>query len=315
MNWIKENKFLTGLLAVLVIGIGVLGWLLLSAKGKYDDATGEYEKQSAERARLHNLVPYPSQENVQELQAQKTEAGQKITDLQRSLAATELPIEPLTPVQFQDKLRLAVTEVRTLAGSEMKLGGAEKSDKFFLAFDKYETTPPDPAAAGPLGRELKAIQWLVTKFIQAKVLEIRSLQRDPLPEELGKTRGREEKPAAPAPKGGKTEAPAAPLVQAHGITLVVFGDPAAMRKVLNEIVASKEQFYIPRGIAFKNEKDKVQRIDLAVTAPPPDPTAPAGATPAPAAPPAPPSTYIVGEEHVEMTLHLELVDFSEPGAK
>jgi hypothetical protein len=309
MNWIKENKFLAGLLVVLVLGIGAFGYLLMGAQTRLAEATDEYERQVAERTRLHNLVPYPSPGNVKELQGQKTQASEKITELQRSLATTELPIESLTPVQFQDRLRDAVTEVKTLAGAQTKL-----KDKFFLAFDRYETATPDASSAGPLGRELKAIKWLVTRFIEAKAAEIKELERDPLPAEGGKPKEPKPAPTAGA-KGAKVvEKAGPPLVEPHGIDLVVIGDPSGLRTVLNEIVSSKEQFYIPRVVSFKNEKEKApSRTETTASAAPPSPDgstdAAGGATPAPA------STYIVGEEKVEMTLRLEMVDFAEVAAK
>ncbi len=317
MNWFKENKFLAALLVILVLGVGAFGCLIFSARGKLVEATDAYESLANERSRLHNLKPYPSPENVKELTAQKEQATAKITELHKALAATELPVEPLSPVQFQDKLRAAVTEVTTLAGANTKL-----PDKFFLGFERYETTTPDAAAAPLLGRQLKAIQWLVTRLIENKVTEIGEFNREPLPEEGGK----EAAPAPPPPsgqsRGGKTakdEKIGPPLVQPHGIELTVTGDQSALRAVLNDIVGSKDQFFIPRLIRFKNEKDRPPQRETAaptVAADPGDPNAPAvpSAPAAGAAAGATPGTYIVGLEKVSMTLRLEMVDFAEPTA-
>lgn len=320
MNWFKENKFLGVLLVILVLGVGAFGYLIFSARGKLAEATDAYESLANERSRLHNLKPYPSPENVKELTAQKEQATAKITELHKALAAAELPVEPLSPVQFQDKLRAAVTEVTTRAGANTKL-----PEKFFLGFERYETTTPDAAAAPLLGRQLKALQWLVTRLIDNKVAEIGELIREPLPEEGGKEK--EAAPVAPAPSGrdrggkpAKEEKLGPPLVQPHGIDLTVTGDQSALRTVLNDIVGSKDQFFIPRLVSFKNEKDRPpQRADAAAPVAAADPNAaPAdpGAAPAPAAPTltpvAPPTTYIVGLEKVSMTLRLEMVDFAEP---
>lgn len=312
MNWIKENKFLAGLLVVLVIGVGAFGYLILNARGKLDEATQEYETQTAERTRLHNLKPYPSPENVKELIAQKEEATAKITELHKALAAASLPIEPMSPAQFQDKLRQAVTDVKQLAGTATAF---KEADKFFLGFERYETTTPDTAAAPLLGRQLKAIQWLVTRFIENRASEIRELIREPLPEESGKAK--ETAPATPA-KGGKAkvETPAVPLVVPHSIEIKVLGEPAGLRTVLNEIVSATNQFYIIRRISFLSEQPKAP--SRTVAAPAGDGAAPADGAAVPAANAAPPSEYIVGDEKVELTLHLEMVDFaavSKPEAK
>lgn len=320
MTWFKENKFLAALLVILVLGVGALGYLIMSASGKLTEATAEYERQVQKRTDLHNAKPYPSAENLKALIAQKDDATTRITALQKALTSNELPVEPMTPVQFQDKLRAAVTEVTTAAGATTKL-----PDKFFLGFERYETTTPDTVAAPLLGRELKAIQWVVMRAIEHKVTELKSLNRDPLPEEGGKE-------AAPAPvpsgrdrgaKAAKEEKPAAPLVQPHGIDLDLLGDQAALRALLNDLVGSKEQFFIPRLLSFKNEKDRPpQRAEAAApaaaaadpNAPAPDPNAPAApATPA-AATGGQATEYIVGLEKVAMTLRLEMVDFTEPAA-
>ncbi len=304
MNWIKENKFLAGLLVVLVLGIGAFGYLILNARGKLAAATEEYERQAAERTRLHNLKPYPSPENVKELVAQKEEATAKIMELHKALAAAQLPVEPMSPAQFQDKLRDSVTKVKERAGAATAFKDAEK---FFLGFDRYETTTPDAAAAPLLGRQLKAIQWLVTRFIENRATEIRELVRDPLPEEGGKAR-EESAPATPAKGGkGKVEKPSVPLVVPHGIEIKVFGEPSGLRTVLNEIVAAKDQFYIIRSISFLNEKDKAP--SRTVAAPAGGEGAPADGS-APATSSTPPSGSIVGEEKVELTLRLEMVEFA-----
>jgi hypothetical protein len=311
MNWIKENKFLAGLLAVLVLGVGAFGYLILGARGRLAEATDAYESAVAERTRLHNLKPYPSAENVKELMAQKAEATAKITELHKALASSELPVEPMTAVQFQDKLRAAVTEVTTLAGTTTKL-----PEKFFLGFERYETATPDVAAAPLLGRELKAIQWLVTRIIENKVGELKEMVRDPLPAEGGA------KPATPAApptkgsssKGGKDEKPSDPLVQPHGLDLSLIGEQGSVRAVLNDIVGSKEQFFIVRLVSFLNEKDRPPTRDKeGVAAAPAEGADPNATATAPAATPATPATtYIVGTEKVAMTLRLEIVDFVEP---
>jgi hypothetical protein len=315
MNWFKENKFLAGLLIVLVLGVGAFGFLILSARGKLAEATEAYESLANERTRLHNLKPYPSPENLKELTAQKEQATAKINELHKALAAAELPVEAMTPVQFQDKLRAAVTEVTTLAGTTTKL-----PEKFFLGFERYETATPDVAAAPLLGRQLKAIQWLVTRLIENKVAEIGEFNREPLPEEGGK----EAAPATPPPaaqgrggKAAKEEKVGPPLVQPRVLDLTATGDQAALRALLNDIVGSKAQFFIPRLVSFKNEKDvPPKKAEAAAPAAAADPNAdPNAAAPAAAATPAaPPTTYIVGLEKVAMTLKLEMVDFVDPTA-
>ena len=43
MNWIRENKFLAVFFAVLVVGAGVLGYLLFSASGSFSEGPKTFE--------------------------------------------------------------------------------------------------------------------------------------------------------------------------------------------------------------------------------------------------------------------------------
>ena len=112
-------------------------------------------------------------------------------------------------------------------------------------------------------------------------------------------------------------------IEKHRIEVTLVADQERLRQVLNAIVAYKGQFIIPRLVVVKNEKPNAPSRGIAV--PEAAPAAPdAAANPNPAAPPpegaapaaaAGATNYIVGEEKVDTTLVLEMVDFSEVAAK
>lgn len=307
MTWIKANPFLTGFFAVMAIGVGVLGWLLMSARGAFTEASDRYTTQATELTRLRRLPLFPNAKNLSALDAQKTEAAQAITAFQADLAKREFPLEQMTPEQFQQKLKASVSAVRARAASA---GIVLPKDKFFLGFDVYEGRPPDPAAATPLGRQLKAIEWVVNELITHQITELRSLSRTELPEEKSRV-------AAPAGAAARGASPAKPLVQKYPFQVTVFSSQRSVSNALNSIVGPKApQFYIPRVVRIKNENDKGPkriRPDAATLPAPVPETAPPGGL-APAAP-AQISSYIAGNERVETFLRLEIVDFSEVEAK
>jgi hypothetical protein len=320
MNWIKENKFLFGFLVVMLVGVGVGAYFLLGAKSRYDEAYEDYQKRVGELNRLQRLPTYPNKENLEKLAGQKKQVDDEVSALAASLAAQQLPTEDLSPEQFQDRLKAAATAIKAKAqGSPaVKLPG----DKFFLGFERYETAPPAKEAAAALGRELKAIEWLCNQLIEVKVAEIKSLSRDELPEEKGRVKADEKKKSG-APASAKA-APGKPdksdkgavkhEVEKHRIELAFISDQARFRKLLNTIVEYKGQFFIPRLVNVKNEK--VTAPARAVAAAEAVPSADgAAANPGTPAPVAAPSTYIVGEEKIEVILVLEMVDFSEVGTK
>lgn len=301
MNWIKENKFITGFFAVMLVGLSVLGYFLFSAMGGFDEATTRYNGLATELDRLQSLPVSPSQKNLTALGGQKDEAVKAIAAFQSSLAAKSFPVEPMTPEQFQDKLKATKNSV-----TEKAQGTPQLPAKFFLGFDVYETRPPDKDAAAPLGHELKAIEWIFMQLIESKVTEVKSIKRDPLPEESGKGRSGDK-----ADKKGKA------LVNSHPVEIAMHCQQKALAPFLNTLISPKApQFYIVRTISVKSQSEKGPQKVAANTPPPPPPTPPAGTPPTGAAPaPAQPqaaSTYIVGEEQIDVTLQIEIVDFAEP---
>lgn len=304
MNWIKENKFLTGFFAAMLVGLGVLGYFLYSAMGAYDEATARYTGLSSELSRLQNLPVSPSQKNLAALAAQKEEAVKVIAAFQTSLAAKTFPTESMSPEQFQDKLKATKNSVVEKAGSKTKL-----PEKFFLGFDVYETRAPEKDAAAPLAHELKAIEWLMGQLIESGVTEVKSIKREPLPEESGKKSGGEK-----GDKKGKN------LVNSHPVEISIQCRQNALAPFLNALVSLKApQFYIVRTISVKNQNEKGPPKVAAAPPPPPPAPLPVG-TPQPNTPvatPPPPqpvaaASYIVGEEQIDVTMQIDIVDFAEP---
>ncbi|MCE9609769.1 MAG: Amuc_1100 family pilus-like protein [Chthoniobacter sp.] len=296
MNWIKENKFLTGFMVVMLLGLGGIGYLLFTAMGKYDAAQMEYSGKSAELTRLQKLNPSPTKKTLDQLVAQKKEASEVVADFQKSLAAISIPAEPMTPEQFQDKLKATKTAIVEKAAA----AGTTLPAKFFLGFDAYEGRPPAADAATPLGRQLKGIEWVLTQLFDSRVIELGSegkdpIKRDPLPEESGKKAEEPVKKGA----GGSKEAKAKPLVTTHSFEIKMVCKQDALARVLNALVGPQApQFFIPRLITVKNEKSTLPKTDLN---PNPDKEKKSGG-------------FILGEEKLQVTLVIDMVDFAAPPA-
>lgn len=307
MNWVKENKFLTGFILVLLIGVGVLGYEVLSASSAYDETSDAYTKASGEYNRLRHLVPFPNKQNLEEYEKQEEAAKVKIDAFEADLAKKEFPLEPMTPEGFQDKLKASVTEIRKKAADSGILL-PEKEKGSYIGFERYEATPPPPDAAAPLGRELKAIEWVLNQYLaqsSAKMQKIVSLVRTDLPEERPKG-GPGGKGGGPGgagkggPGGGGGGSSRRDLVKYHPFDIDVICKPAALREVLDAVTSSKApQFFVLRQIRIKNEHEK-----------PPSRTVEAAAADKPTA-----MAYIVGEEWIEVLARWEVVDFASPSDK
>ena len=64
-----------------------------------------------------------------------------------------------------------------------RAGKVQLPENFNLGFDEYATSLPNSVAAPRLGRQLKAIEWLANRMIEAHVDSLSSLTRSALPEE------------------------------------------------------------------------------------------------------------------------------------
>ena len=164
-------------------------------------------------------------------------------------------------------------------------------------------------------------------MLNARVTELRELDREPLPEEAAVA-------AKAAPVSGKplkagTSASGSELIKKRLFQITYFGEQIATQKVLNALSGERKWFIIPRSIIVKNEKPTgPPRADAAALPPPavPDgaPAAPAPAGGAPAAPVAPAAVagapavpgakafeFIVGEEKIETTMLVEFSIFNQ----
>ncbi len=312
MSWVKENKFLTGFITVMVVGVGALGYEVYSASSRYDEAQEGYTKVATEYNRLRrNVVPFPSRANLEQLEKQKQEAGKVVTDFESQLAQKEFPFTPLSPTGFQDQLKNAVNAVRK-ASQE---GGVKLPEKFYLAFEKYETVPPNPEAAAPLGRELKAVEWVVNQILNqppTRIEGITGLARTDLPEERGKG-GNKSGPQAggPASSPGAGKPPGSggggggrrDLVKYHSFSVNILCKQEGLLAVLKALASpTAPQFFVVRKVSVRNEKEKGP-LKVDPNAPAADPTKPAG------------PALIVGEEKIEAIISIDMVDFTDPSEK
>lgn len=326
MDFLKENKFLSGFLGVTLGGAIVLGVLLFMAKGKHAQALELFQAKASELKNLQNARPYPEEANFKRMEQLQKEHQKTIDDLQKRLAANEYPVEPMTPERFQDLLREAVNRVRTRAQSK----GVELPEDFYLGYAAYQAGPPTPEAAAPLGRMVRAIETAVTSLIDAGATKIEELKIEKLPEEGGKAAT----PVDSRRPGERKQDEGRKLVQRYPFEIAFEGKESTFRTFINGLVSSKEQFYIPASVVVNNEKQEGPPKALAAefspapapiaatpTTPPavdPGTNTPAAAAtevvvaqPAGGAPAAEGLAFIVGEEKLQVTMRIEVVDFTE----
>jgi len=301
MNWFRENPFWSAFIAIaggaLLLAAALLWW----TKGSYEDAMTKYRESAAEQTRLESGNPYPSAPNVGKMKTYLDNYKATLDKLKAELKTRMLTEAPLAPNEFQTRLRQAIIQTAENArNNRVKLPA-----NFFLGFDEFVSSLPSPEEAPALGQELSQVQLLLNTIIEARVDAITAFHRLSHP-------GTSPAPAA-TPRTPSKPPPGPKLIEQRTVEFAISASPSAGRRVLNQISADNEQFFIIRAIYVKNQKDKGPPRETAAgagaTIPLPTPVVPSGVSPAPAATPAGPLNFIVGNEHIDLSARVELVNF------
>ena len=215
MNWIRENKFLTGFIAVLVVGVGVLGYLLYSAYGDYSDVSDQYTAQAAKLNQLQSLTPYPDEENLRQIPG-GTGEGER-----RDPGAGRQRWRKWRSRRGRCRPRNFRTGCAPVSPPSRPRPSSWASSCRSISISVSTDTRPSrrrPSAASALGQELAAIENAMNIVLDSHVESIVALNRPPLPEEQPRAARRPEAAgglAAGGPRagGGGAAAEADELVQ------------------------------------------------------------------------------------------------------
>jgi hypothetical protein len=297
-NWFHENRWLGTFLIALGLSTLLAIWFLFNAKGNADEAAARFSESAAERSRLERLDPFPSEANFRKMKVHLENYAASLEKLKEQLKTHVLPAAPLAPNEFQTRLRQAMLATAEKArANKVKL-----PDNFALGFEEFTTALPNTAAAPVLGQELAQAELLMNILIEARVDTVTVFKR---------ANSRPEPAAAstptPARKPGAFVAAGSNLVERASVDLTFAAAPSVMRRVLNQIASSPQQFYIVRTLYVRNEKAKGPPREQAAGA------GPGAATPASTVAKTPSNTalsFIVGNEHIETSARVEMVRFA-----
>jgi len=302
MKWFKENPFLAGLVLVVIIGVGVLGYFVSQAMSQYQQTSDEYAAAAEKLHKLQNHPPFPNDENLQKIR--KTEDAYKsaIEQFRTDLSKMQLPLRNnVKPQTFQDDLRAAVNDTK----SKAEAAGVTLPQGFYLGFDQYQNSLPSEHAAPALARELLVIKQIVNGLIGFKVRSIDDLKRMSLPEEGPAT-------AANGDQGGPNKREqrrenrenGGALISRNPIEIAFTAEQAKFRVAFNSLLNS-EQFLIVRNIMVQNTNPVGPPVKEAAAA--------AAAAPAENGEAAGKSlNVILGRELVRVALRLEIVNVTPP---
>ncbi len=317
MSWIKDNKFAAALGGGVLVGAGLLYFVGNSiGASKYDAAKVKFDEDKAEVQGLESGPLYPSIPNRDgKSKAIDTYKG-SVEELQAAFKAFRpAEIKNISPQDFTTKLIDANTEIR----AAFEEAGAKVPEPFFVGFEKYKTTLAGANSTGVLDYQLGGMKSVLLALAKAKPTELKNLHRPELDEETGKAFNAENK-----------------AVRSYPVEITFTGPESALRDFMTSISKMDNQFAVVHTIRILNsKKDPPKTTDAqfekeagkpaaaaagaftggfvlpgeepAAGAPPPPP--------APTAAPAPKSTtgrilsQVLGMEHVQVFIRLDLMQF------
>lgn len=305
MSWFQQNRWLGTFLIVFGICLLFAGFLLFRTKSSYNQAFARFDEAVKEKSRLERLEPFPSEANYKKMQGYGAEYSAALDKLKADLKARVLPVPALAPNEFQSRLRQAMVATAERA----RANKVQLPANFALGFGEYTAALPSTAAAPLLGQELSQIELLLNSLLDARVDAVSALTRSPSPEEGGAlATASPTSPGARKPSAAVAPGKGPKMLERSIVDLTFASAPSAARKVLNQISSSNQQFYIIRLLHVHNQKDKGppreqpgQQSQAATTPSQPTPGKPATNVAL---------NFIVGNEHLETSIRVELVRFT-----
>jgi len=301
MNLFRENPFWGVFIAIaggaLLVALGLLWW----TRSSFADAMASYQDSATEQIRLESANPYPNQTNVAKMKTYLDEYKGALDKLKTELKTHMLPEAPLAPNEFQTRLRQAISAV----AENGRTHRVKLPPNFNLGFDEFVAALPSPDDAPALGQELSQVQLLLNTIIETRVDAITSFHRVP---QSGAVSATSPAAAATSPRGARK--PPAKLLEQRMVEVTLSASSSAARKVINQISTASDQFFIIRAVYIKNQKDKGPARENPTGTTASVPAIPAvRAGPAPGATPSGPLNFIVGNEHIDLSARVELVNF------
>ena len=302
-KWFVDNKLAACLLASLILGTLILGFLAYQAWDDYGTASADYTSKASQLLKLSQPpkpFPFPSQDNLSKLEAtittEQSQLDALVKYLQKYQVTTFADIGNAKPQdrpqRFQDALRNEVTRIKSLATNT----GATLPPGFYLGLDEYENRLPTQDDVQLLSKQLTVLSWLGELLATHKDLILSEFSRS-----TAETSPKKTSPAVPVKVS-------TPYKDACGMKVSFRCSQGSFREIVNA-VSTAPYFLIIDQLLVHNTSSEPPRRDtpLPTAAPAPDGSIPIQRLP-----------IIVGRELLDISLKLRGLEFSDqesPAAK
>jgi hypothetical protein len=301
MTLFQARRFLRSYLSMLGLCTLLLLFPLYRVRSRFGGTAETVNRVALDLGRLRGLSTFPNTQNLRTKESQAMDYGIAVGKLKEEMKRHVLPASPLRPNEFQAQLRQAVTDVADRArANRLKL-----PDNFFLGFNEFTSALPSNSAAASRGQQLAQVKLLAGILVDARVDELIAFRLLQSREES--TAAATLVPASSKKQPGRPVLPHGPKgVECSVVETTFVSTPAALRRFLNRVVSSSDQFYIVRSLHIVNEKGKGPPREQGM------PTSSASektgsSEESAAAQPIPALNFIVGMERIQTSVVIELL--------
>jgi hypothetical protein len=241
MNWIKNNRFLSGLIGITGFLCAVLFYFSTKWSNTHAENKAAFDESFMDVASSEGIPLYPSSENrdgkSKALASHKAEI-ETLSNAFDPFRTAEL--KPIQPQAFTDQLKQATAQVST-AFSKNK---AVLPEDFFLGFETYKNQLAQSGATGALLYQLNGMKHVFNALSQAKVGELVRIYREPLLEENSQT----------------FQAAPDAVARFFPFELTIRATETSLRQFVSSLGSLDSQYFIIRSIAVKNRNISPPKI-------------------------------------------------------
>ncbi len=323
MDWIRENKPLAAILGVIIVGALALGYLLFDAWSIYTETKDGYIAMGGQVAGMKGAPLAPTEANLQNKKAAVEEYSKLVNTLGKTVLILQPPVAPINDIEFQEKLKTKISEVRK-ASAEAKL---QIPAEFGFGFEEYTRSklPKSAAEATELSGYLDAVDELMKLLMKCGVKSVDLLERSKLPVEAATTSTAQANNNNAGMRG--QAAATAGILEKRQISVVLTLDQGPLQLLISRLTNPTDMPYFTsvRLLRIENQmQDGPLHNEVRLPTPAPnDPNAQA-ATPKteeaasdeikPPAPAFPDAVSVFGNELLKVRLEIDLVKFLDSAA-
>jgi hypothetical protein len=306
----KQYRGLLGASLFALLSVSGSGFFLWQSFERSANAVLELEKRKKEFESLRTGNPGPTEENLKQLEEQKKNSISSVEKLRSKMTSMNIPLEKIQPDQFQSALNTKTQAfIAKAAKNRIPIPRGAESDDFAMDFDKFIKRVPSEDKVSAVNKQLAAADHLLNSLIDSRPIALLAFNIDRASEESKeakpepKTDSKPGKPNQPQPK------PSSPVLSILGFDLKFTASPDSLRDFVNGLTRDNKAFYVIRRIKVTTlSKDEVPML-----APSKNPVTNPAESPAVGQPQAAPvAQYIVGEEHVEAEMRVDLITTLPP---